>query len=261
MRSLLAGITPADIRSEPFPHIVARDVLDAATYAALSEGFPRAERLAWDGPLPSNARFQLSAWLIQLSELSAPWKEFAMLHSSSAFFADVAELFREHWPDALKQALRGTLLGHSTGVLLRDQFDRVRILQDARIEINTPVIGKAHSARGAHLDAPNRLFSAMFYMRHPDDVAIGGDLQLFRWKNGPVAACDRFELPPDAVEWVETIPYLANQLVIFPHGIDALHGVSVRHPTRHMRRYVFITAEIEQDWLVSPVCADLHHSM
>jgi hypothetical protein len=28
--------------------------------------------------------------------------------------------------------------------------------------------------------------------------------------------------------------------------------VSVRQPTPHTRRYVFITAEIEHDWLVSP---------
>jgi hypothetical protein len=255
MRSLLAGITPADIRLDPFPHIVACDVLDEATYGALSEGFPPAKRIAWDGgmPLPSNARFQLSAWLIQLNpEMSQLWKEFVMLHASAPFFAEVAALFRDHWSEAMKQVLGGALLGHCVGVLGRDPFDKARILQDARIEINTAVTGQARSSRGPHLDTPNRLFSGLFYMRHPADDGVGGDLHLFRWKHGPVARLDRFELPRDAVERVVTIPYRANQLVMFPHRIDALHGVSVRQPTQHTRRYVFITAEIEQDWLVSP---------
>jgi hypothetical protein len=234
--------------------VVARDVLDHTTYAALSADFPPAQRIAWGGaPLPSNSRFQLAAWLIQRSsEVSQLWKDFALLHSSPAFFAEVVALFGEYWPAAMTRALGGSLLGHPTGMLLRDQFEHARILLDARIEINTAVTGEASSSRGAHLDAPNRLFSALFYMRHPDDDAAGGDLQLFRWKNGPVALIDRFELPADAVECAVTIPYRANQLVIFPHGIDALHGVSVRQPTPHTRRYVFVTAEMESDWLVSP---------
>jgi hypothetical protein len=260
MRSLLAGITPADIRLDPFAHVVARDVLDQATYDALSAGFPPAQQIAWEGsPLPSNVRFELSAWLIQLRpDMSRPWKEFAMLHTSAAFFAEVVDLFRDHWPAAMTQALGGTLLGHPMGMRVRDPFGSARILQDARIEINTPVTGNARSSRGAHLDTPNRLFSALFYMRHPEDDTVGGDLELFRWKSGPVALLDRYQLPPDAVECVATIPYRANQLVIFPHGIDALHGVSVRQPTRHVRRYVFVTAEIEHNWLVSPA-AHLAH--
>jgi hypothetical protein len=258
MRSLLAGITPADIRLEPFVHVVAREVLDQATYAALSAGFPPAQRIAWEGrALPSNARFQLSAWLIQRStELSQTWKDFTLLHSSATFLAEVSALFQGHWPAAMLQALGGTWVGHPTGLLERDQFEHARILQDARIEINTPVTGSARSSRGAHLDTPNRLFSALFYMRHPDDDAIGGDLQLYRWKHGPVALIDRFELPHAAVECVATIPYRANQLVIFPHSIDALHGVSIRQPTPHTRRYVFVTAEIATSWLVPPLASD-----
>ncbi len=255
MRSLLAGIMPTDIRLEPFAHVVARDVLDQATYEALSAGFPAAQHIAWEGrALPSNARFQLSAWLIQHStELSQLWKDFVLLHSSPAFLAEVDALFRGHWPAAMTHALGGTLVGHPTGMLMRDQFEHVRILQDARIEINAPVNGVARSSRSAHLDTPNRLLSALFYMRHRDDDAVGGDLQLFRWKGGPVALIDRFELPHEAVECVATIPYRANQLVIFPNCIDALHGVSIRQPTPHTRRYVFITAEIAENWLVSPI--------
>ena len=108
------------------------------------------------------------------------------------------------------------------------------------------------SPRGPHLDTPNRIYSGLFYFRCPEDDSSGGDLQLFRWKDGPVPRIDSYELPLDRVECVATIPYRPNLLVFFPHGIDALHGVSVRQPTPHFRRYVFITAELGEDWLTSP---------
>lgn len=259
MRSLLSGVTPADIRLDPYPHVVKADALDAETYAALSDAFPPFSLMGWstpNRPPPSNHRYQLSTWTAANMDALAPvWKDFTGYHSSPAFFAEVVALFRDHWPDALRTALGGSLLGHGMGMILRDDYGTARILQDARAEINTPVTGRPSVSRGAHLDTMNRLFTGLFYLRHPEDDAAGGDLQLFRWKNGPIPNPDRFQLPDDAVEVVATVPYRANTMVIFPQGIDAIHGVSLRHPTPHTRRYIFISAEIAEAWLASPTAA------
>ena len=120
------------------------------------------------------------------------------------------------------------------------------------MEINTPVTAGPSTSRGPHLDMPNRLFTCLYYLRHPDDDAVGGDLELFRWKNGPVADIANYALPAESVEVAAVVPYRANQMVIFPQGIDAIHGVGIRHPTPHTRRYVFVSAEIEREWLVPP---------
>lgn len=72
---------------------------------------------------------------------------------------------------------------------------------------------------------------------------------MFRWRNGPITEFDCFQLPDEAVELVTTIPYRANQMVIFPQGINALHGVGLRQPTPHTRQYVFISAELADNWL------------
>ncbi|MFD1627829.1 2OG-Fe(II) oxygenase [Azospirillum griseum] len=258
MKSLLDGITPEHINTTPFPHVFISNAMDAATAQALGDGFPTFAQIAWSGGSrpPGNRRYQLSAWpIINHDELSATWKEFVDLHSSPAFFEQVVALFQEYWPDALKAALDGSLLGHSMGLLMRDRFENCRILQDARVEINTPIAEAdgPSSSRGPHLDMPNRLFSCLYYLREEDDDAVGGDLELFRWTNGPTANIDKYALPADSVEVVATIPYRANQMVIFPQGINAVHGVSVRQPTPHTRRYVFISAEIADDWLKSPV--------
>lgn len=256
MRSLLAGLDPVDIRTDPFPHIVADMPMAPALYAELSASFPPFQRIAWDGPadrVPNNRRFTLPAQsIIDAPDLPDCWKAFAAAHSAPALLDAVLALFDGHWPPALLAALGEPDERHSIGRLVLSSDHQPRIRQDARIEINTPARDRPSSPRGPHLDTPNRLFSCLFYMRHPDDDSVGGDLRLFRWRDGARGRAEDFEQPADAVEAVAIIPYAANRLVIFPQGPDALHGVSPRHPTRHTRRYVFITAELDHDWLTLP---------
>ena len=259
MPSVISSLTSADIRHEPFPHIVARDVMPAQEYAELADNFPPLERLTWAGVekrLPNNRRFALAAdSILAADDLPACWKSFTERHSSPAFLAEIASLFEGHWDPALLDMLAGTLSGHPAARLCLSRIPApgTRILQDARIEINTPVLHEASSVRGPHLDTPNRLFSGLFYLRAPEDDSDGGDLVLYRWRGKPPARIDVHEFSPEAVEEAVRIPYSANQLVLFPQNIQALHGVSARQPTPHVRRYVFITAELTEDWLKAPL--------
>ncbi|TWB37222.1 2OG-Fe(II) oxygenase [Nitrospirillum pindoramense] len=259
MRSLLAGLSPADIRTDPFPHIVADTPMEAGLYKALSASFPNFQRLGWPCPperIPNNRRYELSAQMILDSDdMPDCWKEFVALHSGPAFLAEVEALFEGYWDPALLATLDGRLTGHRTGRRNLVQPGAHRIHQDARMEINTPVRDRPSSCRGPHLDTLNRLFSCLFYMRAPDDDAQGGDLELYRWRDGPTGRINAYDLPADAVEVVATVPYSANRLVIFPQSVNALHGVTARHPNPHTRRYVFITAELGEDWLHPPVRA------
>jgi hypothetical protein len=243
----------ATIRLDPFPHIVVPDALDPGLYRQLCAGFPPFSRIGWSDPqnLPrSNAKFELSAAsMIADPEMPDAWRRFAVLHSDRRFFDSVVALFAAHWPIALRQALGGTFAGHSIERLARHRPRAARIALDARIEINCPVVGTASSPLGPHLDTANRLYSGLLYMRHPEDDSTGGDLQLFRWKEGAAAPTSVVELPEEHLECVATIPSRATLLVFVPQGIEAIHGVSVRPPTRHFRRYVFITAELGEPWL------------
>ena len=156
MRSLLSGIAPADTRLDPFPHIVVPDVFEEDIHRALNESFPPFSVIGWAGNRPpgSNRRYQLSAWQIMEHPALPPvWKAFVAYHASPAFFAEVVALFRDHWPEAMIEALDGDLLGHPMGLLMRDGFDRARILQDARMEINTPVTAGPSTSRGPPLSA------------------------------------------------------------------------------------------------------------
>lgn len=257
MHSLLERVTAADIRTDPFPHIIIPNALDPGLYGALADSFPSFSRIAWEstGLLPNNRRFALLAQaILDAPDLPDCWKEFTALHSGPEFLDAVATLFAGHWHPDLLAALDGQLTGHSSSRFnLQDGPDEGgRIRQDARIEINTPVRDRPSAARGPHLDTPNRLYSGLFYMRAPEDDSIGGELVLYRWREGAARTISAFQLPDAAVTEMARIPYRANQFVLFPQGIDALHGVGLRHPTPHIRRYVFITAELARDWLTLP---------
>lgn len=260
MRSLLDGVTAADIRSEPFPHVVITDAMEPDLYADLAGSFPGFARIAWAGPahaIPSNRHFAMSArHILTAPDLPDSWKRFTERHSGAEFLAEVGALFAGHWPAALLAALDGRFTGHSLGHFSPggtepgETVPRIRV--DARMEINSPVRDRASVVRGPHLDTPNRLYSGLFYMRAPEDDSVGGELVLYRWRGEPVATITAHQLPDEAVVEVLRLPYRANQLVLFPQGIHALHGVGLRQPTPHLRRYVFITAELDRDWLARP---------
>lgn len=253
MVNVLSRASHSDLRLEPFPHVVMENALDPETYAALAASFPPLEVIAGTGSvqaLASNRRYSMPAWALLLRDDVSPiWKAFLEQHTSPAFFRTVLATFDGHWDQSIVDRLKSAAEKQACGLLYRDDHRGRPVLLDARVEINSPVIATPSSARGAHLDAPNRLYSGLLYLRAEEDDSAGGELELFRWKSHPTETLDVFELPADSVERVAAIPYRANQLVIFPQSIAALHGVAIRYPTAHVRRYVFITAEIDDDWL------------
>ena len=220
----------ADVRTDPFPHLVIEDALPAPLCRELAASFPDFRRVGWDGEPPSNQRFALFAFLALLRD----------------FLRRVRALFAGHWTEACEHIWAG-LDEARLGYVMRDGED-ADILVDARLELNTPVKDGPSVVRGAHLDTPNRLFSALYYLRRDGDDTPGGDLGLYRFTGAPPAqGLDRFAFDPEEVEEVARVPYRANTLVIFPNRPTALHGVTARPVTPWQRNYVFITAEVASD--------------
>ena len=55
------------------------------------------------------------------------------------------------------------------------------VLLEAQISINTPVRTKS-SVLGIHVDNSNKLFAGLLYLRKPEDDSVGGNLNLYSWK-------------------------------------------------------------------------------
>jgi hypothetical protein len=240
-QTVFAKARPVDVRLKPFPHLVVEEALARDRYDALVRSRP---------PYPgdasaSNRRMAIPAWMLMSLEFYHPlWRNFARLHCEPAIYCRVAELFAAHWPGHLPDLPCGAT---RFGVLGRDTFGAAKVLTDTRLEVTSPVHGAASSHRRGHVDTPNRLFSALFYIRTPEDDSRGGGLELFRYRQGLPDQLDAFELPPASIELAATIPYHANTLVVFPNSPFAIHGAELRQVTAHDRAYVFITAEVEAD--------------
>ncbi len=131
-----------------------------------------------------------------------------------------------------------------------DRFGRHDVLVEAMISGNTPVTA-ASSVRTTHVDAGDKLFSGLFYMRRPDDPSTGGDLTISRFIDRYRGKDERLSLfkgpyvSDDQVEVVRTVPYAANTLVLFINSLDSLHGVTVRSETRYPRLFVNLVGEVD----------------
>jgi hypothetical protein len=239
--TVFAKARAEDIRDAPFPHLVLEDALDPSVYDRLARTRP-----SYPGdPSVGNRRLAIPAWMLMALDLYDPvWRALARTHTDRRITDRVAELFADRWPAHLRGVVRR---GTRFGVMGRDGYDRADVLTDARLEVISPVRGEPGTHRGGHVDTPNRLFSALFYLRAPDDDSTGGGLELFRYRGVPPDPVDAYELPPDSIERAATVPYRANTLVVFPNGPFSVHGAEPRGVTPHDRAYVFITAEVEND--------------
>jgi len=236
--SILRNASSLDIETKPFPHLVIENVLPKQLAESLTFSFPVNEFQLNQ----NNVRKSLSVSKInELDEISHEWKEFLYFHSSQYFLSQFIDLFREHLSqsnelldfinnDTLKVGRRGIDLPKSDNVLL-----------DAQLSINTPV-KKRNSVIGIHVDNSNKLLAGMLYLRRPKDNSVGGNLELYSWKEY-YSDTEKVRFYKDGalkehVRLGKEISYGSNVLVLFPNSLDALHSVTPRNQTDYARTFV-----------------------
>ncbi len=245
---LLARLDAAQVRSEPFPHVVLAPALPDATVTSLLNSVPPFDVLRAGARPGSNLRFSFPARDALESDAVGPaWKALLETCTSRAFFAQLMKVFAPHLRRMYPRidATVGPLERLRTGVRFRDGFDTADVLLDALISINTPVTGRASAVRRAHVDSPHKLFAGLLYLRDPADDSHGGDLELFRFRAGTRVFRDA-EVAEQDVEAVEKVAYARNTLVIYPNCLHALHGVTVRQPTAHTRLFLNLVGELRE---------------
>ncbi|MEQ8665141.1 MAG: hypothetical protein RIC16_05395 [Rhodospirillales bacterium] len=181
-------------------------------------------------------------------------KDFVEYHTSQRFFRQVVRLIgddiRETYP-GIEERLGKGLEDLSVAARGDDQDADVRL--NVHFAVNTPVTEPTR-VRARHVDDPTKLFSALLYMRAPEDDSTGGDLEICRW-SGPRRFRNSFadgqqvlntHIDDDQSEQVAVVPYEKNALILFLDSVDAIHGVTERQPTTHIRRYINFVAEMSE---------------
>ncbi|WP_421761140.1 hypothetical protein [Devosia sp.] len=248
--SLLQRATPADVKTSPYPLLVLDGALPVELYTALEKSFPSTLAMGvYDKK--NNHRWNYSNskarrnWLIPQI-----WKQFLAYHSSQQFYDEIIALFegpiKKAYPGRFENGELGKMRAGARNVDPEGSRD---VFLDAMISGNSPVT-VANSVRTTHVDAGDKLFSGLLYMRPDGYDAIGGDLTISRFR--PEYTADKmanfrgqYVYDEDRVEVIETVPYAKNRLVLFINTLDSLHGVTVRQPTRHQRLFVNLVGEVD----------------
>jgi hypothetical protein len=254
---VFASLERATLVEDPFPHLVAQDALPADVAATLLSEMPPLEVLSQGLPPGSNQRFYLpSATALGDARISRAWKDAnrVCVEAMSAVLARVvrrlgAELAaaypdfaRRFAPPAELRARPRHEAGRRSG----------EVGVDAQMVVNSPALIEGTSVRGPHLDAPDKLFSGLLYLRHQDDDSAGGELELYTPGGEPLTFDALNGTPRSTVRRVRTYPYRHNLLVLPLNTPRALHGVSPRGQTAWPRYHLHLVAEMSAPLFVIP---------
>ena len=250
MDSILSRLTSADVRTDPFPHLLVRNAIPDELSARLLEAWPPLEAIAKGEPLGSNKRLDHTVTDVRKDPDVAPvWREFLEAQASEAFLRDALRIFKpwidERYPQ-LAAEFGPSFERMRHGVRFAQSREEADALVDAHISVNTPVTGAATSVRSAHVDDPRKLFSGLLYLRPADDAdSKGGELVLYRYRGAKRVFVSQM-IDEKLLEPVATVPYERGTLVFFLNTIDSLHGVTPRLPTPHVRKFVNLITELEK---------------
>ncbi len=245
MQSVLDKLTAEHLHDEPFPYAHATRVLDSDCYQELAEHFPDTSCFS-AGLMQKNNFAEALSGVAAFDDqrISPVWRDFMTTHLSGDFFRQVVSYLgphiRSHYPDL------ETRLGKSLDDLTtqcRDDNRTADVMIDCQFVVTSPTVTPSR-VRAVHIDNPQKLYSALLYMREDDDTSTGAELCIYRFRDEP-----RFQsvnAKDDDVELVETVKYESNAFVLMLNTLNSLHGVSERQPTRHVRRYINFLAEFRE---------------
>jgi hypothetical protein len=247
MKTLLETVSPSQVFTDPFPHIVITDAAEDELCTQLIDQFPAIDILAEGKPFTSNERFSYPTCnVLQNPEISPLWREFIEAQSSPAFWSQIVRLFKDEifklHPSFEKEF--GAIEALRSGIRKIDDFSSADILLDAQICVNTPVLEPSPMIKQAHVDRPQVVYAGLYYLRHPNDQSTGGNLEIYRFKSGK--PYHRFQgqfIDDRYIELVKTVQYQRNALVLFINSVESLHGVTVRSVTETPRCFVNLIGE------------------
>lgn len=251
VHSIMERADKSLVRDAPYPIMIVENALPEAYYAELEASYPTMAFVAGRSEVENNKIYlKPAADILDNPEVPAVWREFMAYHCSEDFYREVID-FWEDWLERLHPALE-----RNFGKSLRDFSLELRrpgkhdnpenraadVMMDCQFGMHSPV-SAVTSARGPHVDNRAKLFAALLYFRHADDRSTGGDLELYRLKGRPYPKRQMTKIDPKFVEQVDSVPYGANKLVMWPNSGYHIHGVSPRAITDMPRRYVNFLGE------------------
>lgn len=259
--SLLAAALDRSRPEEiPYFHLVAEQALPAGVADTILDMMPPIEVFTRGQPPASNLRFALPTRDALADPRIAPaWKEaVAAVNEHPQSLLDwlltrLRERIIAAYPDIED---RFGPLGELKAVP-RGQPNRKRreVGFDAQVVVNSPALRRGTRVRGPHVDAPDKLVSALLYLRASDDDSTGADLELYAPGSTEPLFDSYNNLPVPSAQPARTYPYRHNLLILPINTPQSIHGVSPRGRTAHPRYHIHIVGEMAEPLFAVPMRA------
>lgn len=233
-------ITKDDLIQDPCPYFCIHNALPQALYDQLVAEYPESHMLA-DGKTHFQARRYRQHEFVP-GTVSPLWQEFVTYHNTLEFKNRVLDLFE---PAIETYYSRFSSVWRAAGVSHRHAAPGTADGQAGTIALEVQFVLNGQqetTVRTTHLDNSRELFAGLLYMRRPEDLSTGGDIEVFRKTVPRPEFTGIREVRPEHVTPAGSVPYRANTMILFLNTVDTLHGVTPRIGANCVRRYINIDA-------------------
>ena len=249
--SLFDTLRPEQIISEPYPHIVVRDLLDKRIVDRLIEERPSLEHIIGDSDAYQSKKYHYcSKKALNDPQMSQSWKDLINEHLQPETIRKFLRLFAQpiaqKYPELLKRY--GSIEEWSIGKRYQDEAKDHTILADAQFTYHMPVPGDFHQERGPHIRITNKILICVFLLRLPEDKDAGGEIELYTTVDGQKVEYGRDQqiITPNAIKLVKTIPYEANTAILFLNSARSVTTYAKRGNNTHPYMYFNVILEFEK---------------
>ena len=237
--------------SFPFPHIIIENCLDKELYNLLADNFPNDDSFS-----PKIKGENKPYWITGsnlVNETNNVWADFIKRHISQQSFDKFVDIIYPYMSDLdpnmqenLGKDLRNCSFKLAEAGGEKNPRNRESdIVISISAGINTPTKTKS-TIDPPHADIPQKLFNSLLYMKTDDDDSSGGDLILYQTQNKFFFTSESenlYEVDKKYLNAIKTVKYSKNVFLLFPHKVNAIHGVTAREPTIYTRRYINLNME------------------
>jgi len=247
---IFAAIDHAPLIEHPYPHLVVEDAVPRAIADAFLAEMPSLEVLCADQPPRSNVRFPLpSPQALADPRISEAWKATlrTCLDASQSFLDKTLNRLGRHLLETFPDfEARFGPIDKLRAVPRYGPRARNEVGMDAQIVVNSPPLVDGTKVRGPHLDVPNKLISALLYLRRKDDDSVGGEFELYEPAGGEVLFNEVNGVVRGQVRKMRSYPYRHNLMILPLVTPLGLHAVSPRAQTKWPRYHLHIVGEMSE---------------
>lgn len=243
--NILQKVKKNDIIMEPFPHVIIQDAIPNDLYHQLEQTWPEDFLNSGNESITDekgHTKRYLSNKALTENNVSNLWKEFFQYHTSNDFYKYTIDLLSDaitlYYPDKADLILNSKA---SPRTEVNQKKSDTPFVTDCQFVMNYP-LKNTETSRTAHLDNPQEIYAALFYMRRNDDFSTGRDLEIFS-SDTKFPTLGKKRVIADKINLEKTCMYKPNSVLLFLNCRHGIHGVSTSPDAVKVRRHINVIGE------------------